>query len=387
MNRSVLVRLVMRHPGTPKAELARLTNVTKATVGLLVEELIREGWLRAGSAVANGTGRPTTPLYLNPDLFLLIGAEVGVDYRNVVAINLLGEVVGRRYTAVKTGAPAAAFTSLAQDVKHLTEELPGRPILGLGIGLPGPVELGTDTLVVAANIGWRDVPAQALMVQALRDVHLSTLPLLLENEANAGAMAEYMFGVRAANELLVYLSIGIGVGGGIILNDGVFLGLQGYAGEVGHITLVPDGPICTCGRRGCAKALIGQRAISKNLTGHDHLSADELRNFVSAHPALARPVLLEVGRYIGMLAGILIGTINPRSVVIGGPMAELGDLLITAASQEAALFSAPVPFEQVDIFAGRFGRDACAIGAAGEVLHALLSPTASGGRQLHIPHP
>lgn len=385
MNRSAILRLVMRRPGTPKAELARLTNVTKATVGLLAEELIKEGWLRAGGAVANGTGRPITPLYLNPDGFLLIGAEIGVDYRNVVAINLLGQVVARRYRPVTIGTPTDAFSHLADEVNSLVEETRGRSVLGLGVGLPGPVELGTDRLVVAPNLGWRDVDARRLIFEALQGVGLTQLPLLLENEANAGALSEYIFAERAADGLLIYLSLGIGVGGGIILNDGVFLGLQGYAGEVGHITLVPDGPLCTCGRRGCAKALIGQRSISRELTGTENLSADEIRQFATDHPEQAAPVLSQVGRYIGMLAGMLIGTINPRSVVIGGPMAELGDVMIRAAAQEAALFSAPVPFEHVAIFRGQFGRDACAVGAAGGVLHAFLSPAAGGGRTLHVP--
>jgi predicted NBD/HSP70 family sugar kinase len=381
LNRATLLRLIRQHPGLSKAMLARHSTLTRSTVGALVQELVSEGWVREGNSEINGVGRPFVPLFVDESRLVLLGSEIGVDYLNTVAVNLAGQVLHRHYLPFDTKAhdPEHAILRLANVLEPLAHRLgaEGRQVLGTGVGLPGLVKPASGVLTVAPNLGWKNLPVLECLTDYLPSFSLAGTQLHLLNEANAGAMSEYVFGKHTTGESLLYLSLGIGVGGGIVLNDQLHVGERGYAGEIGHTTLHPDGPSCACGNQGCAEALLSQRALSRHLFPDEpgQASINDILRAVQANGEETRRVIRTTGRYLGMLIANLISTFNTHRVVIGGPVAELDQALLEPALAEVQRRTLKQLLQGISIQRCTYGRDACAVGAAAYVLHTFLTPT------------
>ncbi|RZL33698.1 MAG: ROK family transcriptional regulator, partial [Rubrivivax sp.] len=193
INRMALVRHLCAHPGLSRADLAGAVNLTKSTVSLLVRELVSEGWLVEREVVATGDlGRRPTPLFIDPDRLLLLGAEVGIEAVRVVATSLTGDV--KAWTVASFGASRTAkacIAILATALLKLRRQLDAsQQILGLGVGLPGGVNEARGLLHFAPNLGWRDVPFGHLLRDKLQDTPLADVPLFIQNEADVAALGE-----------------------------------------------------------------------------------------------------------------------------------------------------------------------------------------------------
>lgn len=380
LNRATLLRLIRQQPGLSKAMLARHSTLTRATVGALVQELIHEGWVREGASEISGVGRPFIPLYVDESRLVLLGSEIGVDYLNVVAVNLIGQVLHRHYLPFDTKAhtPEQVIGQLANVLEPLANqlELKGRQVLGIGVGLPGLVKPASGILTVAPNLGWQNVPVLERLTSHLHSLIASGVQIHLLNEANAGAMSEYVFGEQKTDQSLLYLSLGIGVGGGIVLNDQLHVGEHGYAGEIGHTTLHPDGPRCACGNQGCAEALLSQQALGRHLFPDEArpVSINAILYAAQTDDARIQSIVRTTGRYLGMLIANLISTFNTTRVIVGGPVAELDEALLEPALAEVRQRTLVQILSGISIQRCAYGRNACAVGAAAYVLHALLSP-------------
>lgn len=377
INRSVLLRLVRSHPGLSRAQLAQHSGLTKSTVGVAVRELLEEGWLVESELSSGGQGRPSMPLHISDQALGLVGIEVAVDCIRVVAVSLLGEVLWSHETPLSDTQPAfvcrLAAGLAAQAAQHL-EEL-GLKLTGIGLGLPGAFEESTGLLRFAPNLGWRDDPVAARMTGALQEHGLHQVPLHLQNEADAAALSEYEFvrhgvlnlagEVETLTDALVFVTCDVGVGAGIVLDDRLYTGAQGMAGEIGHTILQIDGPLCSCGRRGCAEAFIGARALQ----GEDirRQSAPD----VHAHPTRA---LQAAGRALGVVLQNLWTTFNPGVLVLGGRSCVLHPELLTIAQQTLDGYAAAAGMVAPKLLAARYGQLAAAVGAAAMVLHHDLRP-------------
>ena len=382
LNRMAVIRLVKAEPGLSRVELAQRTGLTKTTVGLLVLDLIREGWLRQIEPSASPrAGRRPTPLALDRERIGLLGAEVGVDYLNVVSCNLRGEILSSRTVAYRHNDVRRSIGRLCRMVAeaHATLVEQGRRTLGLGVGVPGSIDLKTGALRFAPNVGWHDILIGDLVEAGLAELGLGELEVHVLNEAKAAALSEYLFGTEHHEGPLVYLSMGIGLGAGVVLGDRLYLGQRGLAGEVGHTILERRGPPCACGRRGCAEAFVSQRAVSRYATRKDTpiLAIEELVDRIARRDEATIRAAARSGEYLGVLMQNLSNTIDPEVIVLGGPLCQLGpDFVlpaIRAMQRNAGLHAdAPVPIRLC-----RFGLNACAVGAAGSVLQAALNPFAA----------
>jgi predicted NBD/HSP70 family sugar kinase len=251
-----------------------------------------------------------------------------------------------------------------------------RRALGVGVGLPGMV--GTDGLLrLAPNIGWRDVPFGERLTAALRERGCIDLSVTALNDANAAALSEYVFGASPAVGSLVFLSLGYGVGAGIVLDDRLHLGHDGGAGEVGHTILKPGGARCACGRRGCTETLISQKVISRLATGLEEpvLHVAELVERLERGDPTLRQVVREAGEHLGLVLQNLVVLINPEVLVLGGPLSRLQGL-VDGAIDSLARLTGELPLHHAEVRVCRFGLNACAVGAAGSVLHQALHPLA-----------
>jgi predicted NBD/HSP70 family sugar kinase len=379
INRMALVRHLCANPGLSRADLAGSVQLTKSTVGLLVKELIAEGWLLERETVATGDlGRRPTPLYIDPARLLLLGAEIGVESVRVVATSLVGHVVAG--ATVNHGAQrgaAACIDRLAKALVKVREQLDGaaQEVIGIGIGLPGGVDEATGFLHFAPNLGWRDVAFGAQLESALASSPLAGVPLFLQNEADVAALGEMEFNSTAVADPLLYVSINHGVGAGVIVDDRLLTGSRGFAGEIGHTILQRDGPLCSCGRRGCAEALIGVRAmLPAPAPGRHAAPLAGLARRLAANDEDSVRSVEKAGGFLGTLLQNLSAAYDPACIVLGGAGVELGDAFVQPALATLRDYCAAANLPAPTVRLSQFGADAVAIGAAALVRYRLTRP-------------
>jgi predicted NBD/HSP70 family sugar kinase len=386
INRMALVRHLCAHPGLSRADLANAVGLTKSTVSLLVRELLDEGWLVEHEVVATGElGRRPTPLFIDPKRLLLIGAEVGIETVRVVATSLTGDVLARTVASYGSGKSAkASIGTLATALQKLRKQLDGteHQIIGIGIGLPGGVDESRGFLHFAPNLGWHDVPVGTLLAEKLAGTSLAGIPVFLQNEADVAALGELEFNPTQATDPLLYLSINQGVGAGVIVGDRLLTGSRGFAGEVGHMVLQLNGPMCSCGRRGCAEALIGPRAMLQGDAEAAQPLAEIQRGLAEQDADTVRAVK-KAGSYLGVLLQNLASAYDPGCIVLGGAMIDLGEVFLQPALRTFNEYLAAANLAAPAVQTSRFGADAVAVGAAALARYRLTRPLIGASSVTH----
>ncbi len=357
INRSVLLRLVRARPGLSRAQLAVESGLTKSTVGQLTKELLEEGWLeQSGTTTPAGLGRPSTPLQINGKARGLLGVELAVDCIRVVGVSLLGEVVYSEHELLHTRQPEQVCQQLADMTAkaHACLIQAGYQPSGLGVGLPGAFDEATGAVCFAPNLAWRHVNILPQIRQALAARGVPPMPVHVQNDADTGALSEYEFASDSTNSALVFVACGVGVGAGIVLNDRLFTGARGMAGEIGHSIVQANGPRCTCGRSGCAEAFIGARAIARDILHNGHAS--------------------QAGTYLGILIHNLWTTFDPHVIVLGGVSCIENPHMVEVAEKVLRDYAASSGMTPPLVRTARYGLLASAVGAAALVLHHYLQP-------------
>jgi predicted NBD/HSP70 family sugar kinase len=380
LNRMALLRLLRDQPGVSRADLSERSGLTRSTVGVLIKELLAEGWLSESDAFSTGAlGRRPVPLALDGSRMAMVGADLSPDAIRVVTTSIDGQILESTQATLRSTDADAACHQLVEMVTALATKLlrSGVRLMGIGVGLHGAVDKRSGILAFAPNIGWRNVDVGRRLGEEMAAAGLEQIPVYYQNEADLAAVGETEFCVRPVADPLVYLSCGIGVGSGIILDGALFTGATGSAGEIGHTTLVMDGAPCSCGRLGCAEAYIGLKAIAASagcLDGHAIDRAALLARVRERH-APTREAFAQAGRSLGVLMQNIWTTFNPQAIVLGGETVALGgDSLLDAATSVlddyARRAGMPAPPTRVS----RFADMATAVGGAAYVLHALLHP-------------
>lgn len=365
INRSVLLRLIRAQPGLSRAQVATESGLTKSTVSSAVRELIDEGWVKESVAsAASGLGRPSTPLWINSSGHGLIGIEVAVDCLRVVGVSLLGEVFWSTEQPLRRTQPAAVCKQVANLVAVAHAEFAARGVLttGVGVGLAGAFDETTGIVRFAPNLGWRNVDFLSQFTRALVAKGLPQVPVHIQNEADAAALGEYEFAQNENQDALIFINCDVGVGAGIVLNDRLFTGAQGMAGEIGHSVMQLDGPLCSCGRRGCAETFIGARALAR-----------DIKKFGDLHQA---------GRYLGVLVQNLWTTFNPGVLVLGGASCIHHPELVQMAKETLQSYALSAGVAAPVVREARYGLLAAAVGAAALVVHQYLRPLHPAVRHL-----
>ena len=364
INRSVLLRLLRAQPGLSRAQLAVHSGLTKSTVSLLVRELIDEGWLAEQSmsastktASAPGQGRPSTPLRINTNARGLIGVEIAIDCLRVVWVSLMGTVLWSAEEALLSRQPDDVCRQTAELVKRAWQDTAHADLRlsGVGIGLPGAFDDTTGVVRFAPNLKWRDVDFLTQITLALLTAGLPPVNIHIQNEADTAALSEYEFASGESESSLIFVNCDVGVGAGIVLNDRLFTGAQGMAGEIGHTILQIDGPLCSCGRRGCAEVFIG----AKSLQGQARLADTKAE---------------QAGNYLGVLMQNLWTSFNPHVLVAGGPSCIRHPAMVGAARRTLEAYSQAAGMAAPRMRPARYGLLAPSVGAAALVLHQYLRP-------------
>ncbi|GGJ53891.1 ROK family transcriptional regulator [Deinococcus roseus] len=380
LNRLALLGSVRETPGLSRADLAKKLNLAKPTVSQLIQELADEGWILLGSQEASGVGRPSSPIHFNHEGLALVGVELTPHQINLVVTNPRGEILSEVQEVHSAGDPSAVLSQMGNLITAALDfcQQQERKVVGVGVGLPGPVDPRTGVLLYAPNLDWSSVPVQSFLESLLKQAGHEVL-LYINNEAKTAAMSEYMFGNLIDVEDLVYLSLGEGLGSGFVLKRDILQGHSGYAGEVGHTILQPDqGRRCTCGKTGCAETLISVRALSQSLFGHGQGSLQDITEALQAQTPETFTALHSFSRYLGILISNLLTTFNPSRVVLGGPLIQLSGHFWSSMLNEVKTRTHPGIYSDQVIVKCRFGGNASAIGAAGSALQMALNVRPQG---------
>lgn len=348
INKSIVLELLRKASPLSRAEVAKTTGLTKATVSTLVAELMEENLLyEIGTGESSG-GRKPVLLVFRQDAGYAIGVDLGVRDIHAVLTDLKGTIVHETRSSLRgMDTPEQVLGRLKDCLRRLMNKAPASPygVVGIGVGVPGITD-DKGTVLFAPNLGWRNVPLQSLLEAEFK------VPVIIDNEANAGAVGEKEFGIGRDASNLIYISVGIGIGSGIILKDELYRGASGYSGEMGHVTVHVDGRPCRCGNVGCwelyaseqailaeAEALLSPEAAdggggaAPEAAGSGSETAAEADDSAAEVPrqaelealaaladsgnAAAQELFRRTGRYLGVGVVNIINTFNPELIIIG----------------------------------------------------------------------
>ncbi len=384
-NTAVILDCLRLNAPLSRADISNKTGLNRSTVSSIVKELIQNRRVRETELQKSELGRPGMSLELSPEGACAIGVEIGVNFISILLTDFVAQPIWRRRITVDSQLEQSAFEhtkGLVQEALNRANAQGSHP-LGIGVGVPGLVNIERGELMFAPNLKWSNVPLRDLLASCFN------LPVYVENDANAAALGEYYFGIARGVKTFIYLSADIGLGGGIILGGKLFRGSGGYAGEVGHISVNPDGESCGCGRRGCWETVIGPRAVVRQVRttlangtaslirdmANDDLESitfDLVIQAAEAGDAVAVEALRGVGMWLGIGIANLVNTFNPELVVLGGALARASNILtpvIHATVQSQALRPS---LEVLKIATSAHGSEACIVGSAALVLDEIL---------------
>ncbi|MFG3100803.1 ROK family protein [Streptomyces sp. NPDC048182] len=320
-----------------RAAVASHIGLTRAAVSTLVDELVRGGLLEElGPERPGRVGRPGSALAVSAAGPAGIGAEIGVDHLAVCAVDLRGQVRARavRHGSNRGRAPGPVTERLTDLVHRVVAEAAAEGLwpAGLAVAVPGLVARDARTVVRAPNLGWLDTDLGALLP--------ADPPLTVGNEANFGALAELWLGDGTPRDFL-HVSAEIGIGAAVVVDGRLLRGTRGFAGELGHVPVHPDGPACACGGRGCLEQYAGEEAVLRAAgvePGEDRVGL--LARRAADGDEDVRRALSEAGTALGIALTGAVNLLDPRGVVLGGALAALAPWLLPSLRSELARRSA-----------------------------------------------
>jgi glucokinase-like ROK family protein len=370
-NRAEVVA-VLRDAGTAsRADLARLTGLSRTTVSSLVAELEAAGLITPaeGDAPAGGgRGRPGVLLAFQPAAGAALGIDFGHTHLRVAVADLSSRVLAERHVSLDVdraaGAALEAAAELAEEV--LTEGGVDRTqVVGVGVGLPGPLDRRTGTVGSTVILpGWAGLrPAEELE-------HRLGLPILVDNDANLGALAEHAVGAGRGASDLVYLKLSSGIGAGLVLGGRLHRGTSGIAGELGHVLSTTDGLVCRCGNRGCLETVAAAPALIEllRISHGSALTVADLLRLAADGDVGVRRVFGDAGRSIGRALADLVNAVNPELVVVGGDLSAVGEPLLDGIRASVERYALPAASEALQVVPGVLGERAEVLGAVALVI-------------------
>lgn len=389
-NQAVILDSIRRaDDGLSRVELAASAGLAAQTVSNICRRLLDAGLIVEAGKETSGPGKPRTLLRLNPRGMYAVGVHIDPSLTSYALLDAVGTVLLARDEPTDLDSePAVAVAAMAVQIRAMIAEsgVDELRIAGVGVATPGPVEAATGTVVDPPHMpGWTRVPLQALLQ------HGTGLPVVVEKDVTAAAVAELLAGPATAAADFVFVYVGTGIGAGLVLNDEVVRGSSGNVGEIGHIIVDPDGPACDCGRRGCVKVTCMPETIvalareASVLPAVDPLAPVELREELAAVAQAAADgveaavELLELSaRRMAGAISVLTNLLDVERVVFGGPFwPALASGYLARVPSLLAQLSATNSVHSVEVVGTRLHSGEQAFGAACLVMEKTLSPNAA----------
>jgi glucokinase-like ROK family protein len=386
LNRERVVQTLRDVGVASRADISRATGLSRTTVSSLVADLKDEGLIieRAGGRSAGApppqSGRPPVLIGLSRAAGVVVGIDFGKRHLAVAVSDLSHEVLAEYWREMPEDYAAEDGMDTASELVDAAlddADAPRDGVLGVGLGLPGPIHRLTGMIGSPAILpGWVGIRVADEMTARL------ALPVHVDNDANLGALSEFLWGAGSSATSLAYLKVATGIGAGLIVEGRLFHGAGGTAGEIGHTTIDENGPICRCGRRGCLETFAAGPAVVELLRpslGADLTIEAMLERAYEGDPGCQRAIA-DAGRHIGQALGNLCNLFNPERIVVGGSLGAAGDLLLDPVREAVERAAIPSAADDVEIVLGVLGQRAELLGAVGLVLHeGDRAPTVDAG--------
>ncbi|MEV6331099.1 ROK family transcriptional regulator [Streptomyces sp. NPDC051909] len=378
-----VVRAVRMAGSLTQAEIARTTGLSAATVSNIVRELKEGGTVEVTPTSAGG--RRARSVSLSGDAGIVIGVDFGHTHLRVAVGNLAHQVLAEEAEPLDVDASSAeGFDRAEQLVSRLiaTTGIGRDKVVGVGLGVPGPIDVSSGLLGSTSILpGWSGInPADELSARLGVPVHV-------DNDANLGALGELVWGSGRGVKDLAYIKVASGVGAGLVIDGRVYRGPGGTAGEIGHITLDESGPVCRCGNRGCLETFTAARYVLPLLQsshGAD-LTMERVVQLAREGDPGCRRVIADVGRHIGSGVANLCNLLNPSRVILGGDLAEAGELVLAPIRDSVSRYAIPSAARQLSVAPGALGGRAEVLGALALVLSEMGDSTLLHGSESALP--
>jgi predicted NBD/HSP70 family sugar kinase len=315
VNRSAILAHLGAHGPASRAELARSLSLSPALMTQLSKDLIADGLIRELAHQASQGGRPARMLGLVASAGRAVGVKVAADHLAFVEVGIDG-TVGRTASEPFDAAANTMLAVLADRLRRFIAGGADTPLLGIGVGVPGDVDAQGTGIVNSTQLGWTNVPIGSTLRRELG------LPVLVENNVNAVAMAERLYGLGRRHRNFLVVTIGTGVGAAIVIDGVIVRGTGGGAGEIGHIPVRDEGPLCSCGNRGCLETFISEDALVRIARERGVIAADAalaaLRDAAAAGDSAAAEIFSEAGHLLGRTLAGLVHVLDPEIIIVLG---------------------------------------------------------------------
>jgi predicted NBD/HSP70 family sugar kinase len=376
LNRSAVLNTIKANGPASRTDVARLTGLSGATITGITAELIADDLVFEKSSGDSRGGRRPILLAVNPRGRYVIGLKLTETEVIGALTDLEATVLTKRVDSIVGHSLEQVLDTLSAAVLALLHEggLRKKQLLGVGLGLAGIVDSQRGLLRLSPYFGWRDVPLRALLQARLK------VPVYVDNDVNTLTLAEKWFGAGQGVDHFLTVTVGRGVGLGIVLNGQFYRGAHGGAGEFGHTVIEPDGPLCDCGKRGCLETFVGdpgllrmagEAAARGELDGPVADTAELVRRAAAGEPG-ARAVFAQAGEVLGRGIANLINLFNPERLIIGGEGVRAGEWLFSPMRAAVERYVMAGLARDTEIRVEPWGDDAWARGAASLVLRELF---------------
>ena len=371
-NRNLVLKMIFSHEKISRAEIARISQLTRTTVSDIVNDLLQEGLVSEVGIGDSQGGKNPILLSLVEDARWLIGLDLGQNQFRAAVVNLRGKI--REVVSVPVN-DRDGIESLALVYQMLSQLIDGtsQQVSGIGVGAPGLINTSDGMVVNAVNLNWKNIPLTSLLQDRFH------LPVSIMNDCQAAALGEKTYGKGfQKDENLVLLNIHHGIGAGIIINGSIYQGDGGFAGEIGHIVVNrEDGAVCRCGNRGCLETVASTQAIVRQATEnifryphslipHDpkEITLETIESAFKADDPLAQNLVMETARYVGLAISTVVGVLNIHKIVLHGNMTRFGTPWLNRIRAEMLNYSLERPLQNTRIEIGQLGENATILGAA-----------------------
>ena len=370
--------------GIARTDLADQMGLTRAAVTLIVTDLLENEVILEAESRAIPNGRPPIVLEINPKRGLVAAVDMGATHINIAIADFSAKIIEETSLPfdIKLGPQLCLI-----EVDRILHELLQRCHIGLpqltavGVGVPGPV-IADSGMVVSPPImpGWDGFPIRETLEKKWG------VPVTLNNDAELGALGEWAYGAGRGERNLAFIKVGSGIGAGLIINQQIYGGTTGSAGEIGHLTIDENGPLCSCGNRGCMEAFAGGHAIAvqarefvrsgkRTLLANvapENLTAQEVAKAAHRGDLPSQEIIMRAGTFIGIAIAGLVNLFNPGAVIIGGGVAQAGDLLTTSIRQAVRERSLRASEQSVHITTAMLGKRSSLMGATVQAINIAI---------------
>jgi glucokinase-like ROK family protein len=383
INKYTILNIVRDNKFISRASIAKVASLNKATVSSLVDELISEDYIIESGIGASTGGRRPLMLKFNHKAGSLIGVELGVNYVYTILTDFDANILWEeKHTFDPKTHQDKVINQIITMIKKAMVNAPKTTygVSGIGIGVPGIVN-EQGTIIFAPNLHWDNVS----IIPKLKE-HFPDVQITVDNEAKLAALGEKWFGAGKEYNNLVYVSAGVGIGAGIIINGQLYSGVEGLAGEIGHMTIEVNGLMCSCGNIGCWEMYASEKAIKKMLqeannkngstlpTTVEDVSVEQLVDMVWNNDEQIKQIFTDVGKYLGVGLINIINTYNPEAIIIGNSIGLAKDWVLKPAKElmKERVLSKTSHYPNISI--ANLGKKSCVVGATSSILNEILNP-------------